>query len=117
MTPPSDGFRTRIALVCQPDTRRLRTAASLLALALHSPFPAFPISPLGEQDFPGALPAMPVLVTALLCCLMGSDKANMESREKVSAVIAQTSSVCEGGSQTLSSWRLLTFRNTPKCHI
>lgn len=62
MTPPSDGFRTRIALVCQPDTRRLRTDASLLALALHSPFPAFPISPLGEQDSPGALPAMPVCV-------------------------------------------------------
>lgn len=33
---------------------------------------AFPVSPLGEQDCPGSLPAVPdCVVTALLCCTDG----------------------------------------------
>jgi hypothetical protein len=47
---------------------------------------------------------------------MGSDTESREVREEMSVIIAQTSSVCEGGRQTIFA-EALTFRNSPKCHI
>ena len=106
VTQPSDGLGARPALSCPPDIRLPDTDTSILALAQ-----AFHQSR-GGQDPPGTLPAMPACEgTALSCCMMGSDTANMECQEKLSVIVAQTSSVSERCSRPLPSWRLLTFRN------
>lgn len=93
----------------QPHTRLPRAAATRLASAFHLQLPASPISLLGQYSSPGV---------CLQCfpAQMGSDKANMEAREEVSVIIAQLSSVCEGGGQTIFT-EALTFRNLPRCHI
>lgn len=73
---------------------------------------------MGGQESPGAcLQSLTLWSVPGLCCTHGLRQGTHAVAKAVSVMIAQTSSVCKGGSQTLPSQQFLTFRNIPKCHI
>lgn len=85
-------------------------------LGLPPTITSLPHQSAGTTQFPweSACNAFPALTTAQH--RWAQTRQIWRAREEVSVIIAQTSSVCEGGGQTIFT-EALTFRNLPQCHI